>query len=206
MVQVAWSTSNLKVYTARDGSATVCESCCDGLVEGDDCNVCDGPTPYYVTVKIFITGDVDCVEWGDSCYSTSGLSSIAGTYILKQFQYPAAANCWWGAYNTCDPCTCEDCCDIALYRWAECPCEGPATDTNAGVHLNVYIGKGSPDPENQYIRCLLQMYNEDKSEWYTFLQFDIPENEITAGCVTCSGTVETGIFAGVLSIEVQDGL
>ena len=33
MVQVAWSTSNLKVYTARDGSATVCESCCDGLAE-----------------------------------------------------------------------------------------------------------------------------------------------------------------------------
>jgi len=33
MVQVAWSTSNLKVYTARDGSATVCESCCGGFVK-----------------------------------------------------------------------------------------------------------------------------------------------------------------------------
>ena len=41
MVQVAWSTSNLKVYTARDGSATVCESCCANEFsewgEGDSC-------------------------------------------------------------------------------------------------------------------------------------------------------------------------
>jgi len=54
MVQVAWSTSNLKVYTARDGSATVCESCCaeDGgfVVSPSACSVCDGlgfNTPKY---------------------------------------------------------------------------------------------------------------------------------------------------------------
>ena len=61
MVQVAWSTSNLKVYTARDGSATVCESCCkttepqiDDTTVPDICSKCfgNGLTPLYYTVEI----------------------------------------------------------------------------------------------------------------------------------------------------------
>ncbi len=61
MVEVAFSTSALKIYTHRDGSAAVCETCCKGVTYelGEPCVYCPtGTTPK--TVQAIVTNITDC--------------------------------------------------------------------------------------------------------------------------------------------------
>ena len=99
MVQVAWSTSNLKVYTARDGSATVCESCCAlPYPLGENCGYCPlDETPK--TFQVIISGVTDCDEcldmdlddWWEYGLAVSMASLVNGTYVLTQSTNP----CIW---------------------------------------------------------------------------------------------------------------
>ena len=98
MVAVAWSTSNLKLFTHRDGSAKVCETCCaDEIVySGDDCEYCTaGTTPTYVTLHISGVAACTCGSrgTGKSVKLTAGnpLAVINGSHVLPQ----TGPNCWY---------------------------------------------------------------------------------------------------------------
>ena len=113
MVEVAWSTSGLKVYTHRDGSAKVCETCCDGFVQSPyDCEYCPaGRTPLEITATISQTSDaVKCCGWfGDpptwrhSVKADFGLAAkINGSHTLTQRPRPSLGvwPCQWEKWWT----------------------------------------------------------------------------------------------------------
>lgn len=70
MVAVAWSTSGLKVYTHRDGSAKVCESCCAEISIPDG-----GWSDYYC----YACGGQDNIDVGDAVDKGDGRVGIPVT-------------------------------------------------------------------------------------------------------------------------------
>jgi len=183
MVQVAWSTSNLKVYTARDGSATVCESCCDSMY-GEGCYLCDaGKTPLLITVNIISGSNRVC--YPPNNYTSVGIiETLIGSHVVPQYNDIIYGYCVWqktwdGNYGTTTACG-----------------GGPPTANWTKLRLRIL----HLAPFNQ-----LYIQLNSGAGWYSIGRYEWADGDRT-GCMNCVQNTYTydGLENIVISIDEFD--
>jgi len=189
MVQVAWSTSNLKVYTARDGSATVCESCCDGFVRGEGCPILcgSGNTPLHLTVTLS--------GWAARCiYSVSSwkhykteqsvVDLINGTHVLTQLGGNA---CRWSTGGV-------DISSKVFYEYAndDSGCSGEVLDTHDHTTYIVEVWRLQlfEDDNRVQVRVYLRAMAGNTSQGTTGIWWQKTD---TDPCIAIEGDSETNL-------------